>query len=132
MKVLNFKIEILASAEEVWQTIFTQKSEKIWPAALDEGTYFVGTWDENSVIKFLDQQNNGMFNLVVKNIPFQHLKMKHLGWILDGELSPQNWIDSTIIYNIEENKAATTLTVQVNALDEFVEFFNTKYPQNLE
>ena len=99
---------------------------------MNEGTYFEGNWEVGSIMKFLDPQNNGMYNLVTENIRFKVLGRKHLGWILKGELSPQNWEDSTLNYILEPSENGTLLKGTVNSLDEFVEFFNSKYPQNFE
>lgn len=132
MKNLEFNIEINASAEKVWEILFSQDSYKKWASAMNEGTYFEGNWEEGSVMKFLDPKNNGMYNLVLKNIPNQILQMKHIGWILDGELSPQNWEDSTVEYLLTPFENGTVLTGKVNSLDEFVDFFNSKYPKNFQ
>lgn len=132
MKFLEFEIQINATPEKVWETLFTQDSYKKWASAMNEGTYFEGNWEVGSIMKFLDPQNNGMYNLVTENIRFKVLGMKHLGWILKGELSPQNWEDSTLNYNLEPSENGTLLKGTVNSLDEFVEFFNSKYPQNFE
>ena len=132
MKFLEFEIQITATPEKVWETLFTQDSYKKWASAMNEGTYFEGNWEVGSIMKFLDPQNNGMYNLVTENIRFKVLGMKHLGWILKGELSPQNWEDSTLNYILEPSENGTLLKGTVNSLDEFVEFFNSKYPQNFE
>ena len=132
MKFLEFEIQINATPEKVWETLFSQDSYRKWASAMNEGTYFEGNWEVGSVMKFLDPQNNGMYNLVTENIPNKQLGMKHLGWIMNGELSPQNWEDSTLQYILEPNENGTLLKGTVNSLDEFVDFFNTKYPQNFE
>lgn len=132
MKLLEFKTQINAPAEKIWKVLFTQDENKNWPSAVNEGTCFEGTWEEGSVMRFLDDENNGMYNSVEKNIPNKELIMKHLGWIYDGELSPQDWEDSTVTYLLESNENGTLLTGKINALDEFVDFFNSKYPSNLE
>lgn len=132
MKLLEFKTHISAPADKVWKVLFTQDENKNWPSAVNEGTYFEGTWKEGSVMRFLDDENNGMYNSVEKNIPNKELTMKHLGWIYGGELSPQDWEDSTVTYLLESNENGTLLTGKVNALDEFVDFFNSKYPSNFE
>lgn len=132
MKLLEYKIQINARPDRVWEVLFTQDADRNWPSAVNEGTYFEGTWEEGSVMRFLDAENNGMYNLVEENIPNQTLKMKHLGWIYDGELSPQNWEDSTVTYILEPNEKGTLLIAKVNSMDEFVDFFNSNYPPNFE
>ena len=132
MKFLEFEIQINATPEKVWETLYTQDAYKKLASAMNEGTYFEGNCEVGSIMKFLDPQNNGMYNLVTENIRFKVLGMKHLGWILKGELSPQNWEDSTLNYILEPSENGTLLKGTVNSLDEFVEFFNSKYPQNFE
>lgn len=132
MKLLEFYIQINATPEKVWDVLFTQDTYRKWSSAMNEGTYFEGNWEEGSMMKFLDPKNNGMYNQVIKNIPSRELTMKHLGWIFDGVLSPQGWEDSTVSYFIKPHETGTLLTAQVNSLDEFVDFFNTKYPKNFE
>lgn len=132
MKLLEYTIQINTTAEKVWDVLFTQDNYKKWASAMNEGTYFEGTWEEGSIMKFLDPKNNGMYNLVEKNIPNKQLSMKHLGWILEGVLTPQNWEDSTLDYMLEPNENGTLLIGKVNSLDEFVDFFNSKYPKNFE
>ena len=132
MKLLEYTIQINATPEKVWEVLFTQDNYKTWASAMNEGTYFEGTWEEGTIMKFLDPKNNGMYNLVEKNIPNKQLSMKHLGWILEGELSPQDWEDSTLDYILEPNENGTLLIGKVNSLDEFVDFFNSKYPKNFE
>lgn len=132
MKLLEFTTQISATPEKVWNVLFTQDSYGKWSSAMNQETYFEGNWEEGSIMKFLDQKNNGMYNLVEINKENQLLRMKHLGWIMDGELSPQGWEDSTVTYILEPNENGTLLKAEVNSLDEFVEFFNTKYPQNFE
>ena len=132
MKLLEYTIQINTTPEKVWDVLFTQDNYKKWASAMNEGTYFEGTWEEGTIMKFLDPKNNGMYNLVEKNIPNKQLSMKHLGWILEGELSPQGWEDSTVEYVLEPKDNGTLLIGKVNSLDEFVDFFNSKYPKNFE
>ena len=132
MKLLEFKTQINATPEKVWEVLFTQDAYKKWASAMNEGTYYEGNWEEGTTMRFLDADNNGMYNIVEKNIPNRELKMTHLGWIYDGVLTPQDWEDSTVSYILEPNENGTLLTGKVNSLDEFVDFFNSKYPQNFE
>ena len=132
MKLLEFKTQINAPADKVWKVLFTQDENRNWPSAVNEGTCFEGNWEEGSVMRFLDDENNGMYNQIEKNIPNRELVMKHLGWIYDGELSPQDWEDSTVTYLLESNENGTLLIAKVNALDEFVDLFNVKYLSILE
>lgn len=124
MKQLEYKTEIAATPEKVWETLWNADSYSQWA----NGNRFEGNWETGTEMKFFDAKNNGMYNLVEKNVPKKELKMKHLGWIMNGELSPQGWEDSNISYLLEEQGNSTVLKVKVNSLDEFVDFYNSYIP----
>ncbi len=58
--------------------------------------------------------------------------MKHLGWIMNGELSPQGWEESNISYLLDPIENGTELKVNVNSLDEFVDFYSGYVPKIFE
>ena len=131
MPILNFEIEINATPEKVWNTLWQEESYKKWAGTLNEGSYYEGNFQQNSKIYFYDPERNGMYNLVEKNIPNREMAFKHLGWIMNGEEAPKNWENSGETYLLEETEKGTLLKIEVNALDEFVDFFNSKYPTML-
>ena len=128
MKKLEYKTEISATTEKVWNTLWNAESYEKWSS----GNRFEGNWEQGTVMKFFDTQNNGMFNLVETNVLQKELKMKHLGWIMNGELSPQGWEESNISYLLHPIENGTELKVSVNSLDEFVDFYNGYVPKIFE
>lgn len=125
MKTLEFKTDINAAPEKVWETLWNENSYKEW----NSGNTYSGTWAEGEEMKFLDAQNNGMYSVVEKNIPQQQMTIKHLGWIMNGELAPQGWEESRISYHVAPAEKGSQLTVKVNALEEFVDFYNGYVPK---
>lgn len=99
---------------------------------MNEGAHFKGDFSEGSIIELYDAKNNGMFNLVEKNIPNQEMTMAHKGWIYDGVRDDQGWEDSRETYSLTETENGTELKIFVDALDEFVGFFDSNYPKVLE
>lgn len=73
-----------------------------------------------------------MYNFVEKNIPNKEMKFQHLGWIIEGEEAPQNGQNSEETYLLEETENGTLLKIEVNALDEFADFFTSNYPKMIE
>lgn len=128
MKKLEYKTEIIATTEKVWNTLWNAETYEKWSS----GNRFEGTWEQGTVMKFFDTQNNGMFNLVETNVLQKELQMKHLGWIMNGELSPQGWEESNISYHLDETENGTELKVNVNSLDEFVDFYSGYVPKIFE
>lgn len=125
MKQLAYEIEINATPEKVWNALWNQENYKIW----SNGQRFEGNWEEGTIMKFFDKDNNGMYNQVEINLPQEQLKMKHLGWIYDGKLEPQNWENSHVSYFLASSENGTTLKSEVNSLDEFVGFYDAYFPK---
>lgn len=131
MPLLNFETEINASPEKVWDTLWEEEYFKAWAPTLNS-SYYEGNFQQDSKIYFFGEDRNGMYNFVEKNIPEKEMKFQHLGWIIDGEESPQNWENSWETYLLEESPNGTQLKVEVNALDEFADFFSNNYPNMIQ
>ncbi len=128
MTPLEYKTEISASSEKIWDALCNKESYTEWSG----GNRYEGNWTEGTEMKFLDPKNNGMYNLVERHTPDRELTMKHLGWIYDGNSDPQDWTDSRISYLLQPNDFVSELTVKVNSLDEFVDFYNGYIPKILQ
>ncbi len=124
MNLLEFQTEINAAPEKVWETLFSEETYPKWTS----GHRFEGNWEQGTIIKFFDKENNGMYDEVLANIPNKEMTLKHLGWIYDGELSPQNWENLTVSYFLEPTENGTFLKSKVNTLDEFVDFYKSYFP----
>lgn len=132
METLEYTTEINAAPEKVWTVLWSETSYRQWTAAFTEGSFYVGTWDEDSIIKFFDPHNNGMFSRVLKNDPNREMVFLHLGEIYDGVEVPQDWGDATETYILEETEEGTKLTAKIKTSDEFKGFFEEKFPIALQ
>ncbi len=128
---LHFEIHINASSSKVWSTLWEEHNYRKWAESLNKGSYYKGDLSKGSKIYFFDSNQNGMYNLVVENRPNKEMTFKHLGWMENAQESPQSWIDSMEQYLLNENKDGTLLRVKVQALEEFSDFFQKKYPSML-
>jgi len=128
MEILNFEIEINASPEKVWSVLWADISFRQWTSAFTKGSFYEGTLEEGSVVKFLDPDNNGMYSRVEKNIPNEEMQFLHLGDIYEGIETPQKWDDATETYILEENEEGVLLKIRVNTSEEFKDFFEEKFP----
>lgn len=132
METLEYTIEINATPEKVWTVLWSEISYTQWTSAFSEGSFYVGTWDENSIIKFFDPKNNGMYSKVLKNDPNKEMIFLHLGEIYDGVEVPRDWEDATESYLLEETEEGTKLTAKIKTSDEFKGFFEDKFPVALQ
>lgn len=132
METLEYKIEINASPEKVWTVLWDDISYRQWTSAFTEGSFYIGTWEEDSMMKFFDPNNNGMYSRVLKNNPNKEMTFLHLGEIYDGVEVPQDWGDATESYILEETEEGTKLTAKINTSEEFKGFFEDKFPNALQ
>lgn len=132
MKELKFSIIIEASPQKVWDALWNQDSYSQWTSAFQQGSRYEGSLDEGSIVRMFDAGNNGMYNLVLVNKLFREMKFRHLGWLHNGAEDPQDWTDSTETYLLQTVNSTTELTVLVNALEEFVDFFISRMPEALK
>lgn len=142
MGMLTYTIDIKASKEKVWKIMFDEKTYREWTAVFHEGSYFEGSWDEGSNIRFLAMDEgklNGMFSRVIKNTPYEHLSLEHLGEIRDGREdttseSAREWVGAHENYSFSEDLGITTLVVSMDGagLDEKMkEMFEGLWPPAL-
>jgi uncharacterized protein YndB with AHSA1/START domain len=132
METLEYTIEIDATPEKVWTALWDETSYRQWTSAFTKGSFYLGTWEEESMMKFLDPENNGMFSRVLKNDPNKEMVFLHLGEIFDGVEVPQDWGDATETYLLEETEEGTKLIARIKTSEEFKEFFEDKFPQALQ
>ncbi|KMQ64744.1 ATPase [Chryseobacterium angstadtii] len=131
MQKIFFEIQIDAPREKVWEVLWNDITYRQWTTAFTEGSFYQGTFDEGSIMKFLDPNNNGMYSRVEKNIPHTEMKFLHLGEIYDGVETEQDWGDATEGYILQETETGTILKIEINTPEEFQSFFEEKFPTAL-
>lgn len=85
VKQLQFEVTIDAPVERVWDTMLEPESYKRWTSAFTEGSYYEGSWDEGSRIRFLAPSGDGMVSEIAENRRHEFISIRHLGMIKDGE-----------------------------------------------
>lgn len=144
MKKIQFKKEINASAQKVYELMLglNDKSDyEYWTAAFNPTSSYEGSWDKGSKIYFVGQDENGkrggMISEIVENNPAVFVSIKHNG-ILDGDTEittgeqVEKWAGSHENYSYQERNGITTLTVDIDTLDEYQDYFNNTYPVALD
>lgn len=137
MQTLQFKIEINASSNKVWNTLWNDATYRKWTTAFCEGSYAVSNWNEGDGIHFLDPNGNGMYSIIEKKIDEKLMSFKHIGNILNLEEQPLDeetklWTNCKEIYELTEENNKTIVTVSVDTLDNYVSFFTEAMPNALE
>ena len=144
MKKLQFKKDINASAEKVYRTMLgidNIKTYEHWASAFNPTSTYKGSWDKGAKICFIGTEENGqeggMVSEIAENLPNRFVSIRHYG-ILNGETEitqgpeVENWAGAMENYSFEEANGVTTVTVEVDTMEAYIDYFNTTFPQALE
>lgn len=129
---MQFSVQINSSKDKVWNTLWDDKTFKIWANLLDEGTYMVGELIEGNQIQFISSINGyGVTSLVEKVVPNEYLLLKHSA---DTQNTGKNerdkqWTGGEEIYSLTENNGVTTLLATFDVPAELEQYFNDAYPR---
>lgn len=134
MKEIQFQIEIHASKDKVWDTLWRDETFRNWASVIDPETYMVGELKEGSEVQFISAQGGyGVTSLVEKLIPDEFLLLRHQADTQDnGEREREKeWTGGTESYTLTEVAGVTTLTVAFDIPSTQKEYFESTYPKAL-
>jgi hypothetical protein len=140
MQKLQFKIDIQAPVSKVYDKMLgnsDKSSYEQWTHAFNPTSTFEGTWEKGSKILFVGVdskgEKGGMVSKIVDNTPQQFVSIQHYGMLKGGEeitTGPEveSWANSYENYSFDENNGITTVTVDIDSVDEYTDYMNEKYP----
>jgi hypothetical protein len=143
MQRLHFKIDIQAPVSKVYDKMLgnsEKSSYEQWTHAFNPTSTFEGSWEKGSKILFVGVdskgEKGGMVSRIVDNTPQQFVSIQHYGMLKGGEEitsgpEVESWANSYENYTFNENNGVTTVTVDVDSVDEFTDYMNEKYPAAL-
>ena len=74
-----------------------------------------------------------MFGIVVQNIPFEKMYFLHKGELKNGQEQKEVYDENAIEnYDLSEKDGVTSLTVTMNAPEEYIPYFTQTFPPALE
>ena len=135
---LKFSIDIKAEKTKIWKALWNDSCYRDWVSVFYEGSYAItDNWEEGSKVLFLAPDQSGIYSIIETHIPNKTMQFKHIGNIVKGKEQPiddetKKWSDATESYTITEGKDYNTLTVEIDVLDEHLDFMTTKLPKALE
>lgn len=135
MKDMQFSIDINASKEKVWNTLWQDETFRAWADIVDPETYMIGELKEGAEVQFLSAANGyGVTSLVEKVIPGESLLLRHSADTQETGTQERDkqWTGGTETYSLVEKDGVTTLTVAFDVPDELEEYFLAAYPKAME
>jgi len=135
MKEIQFSIEINASRESVWATLWEDTTFRDWANAIDEGTYMKGVMKEGNEIQNISSVNGyGVTSLIEKLILNEFALFRHSADTKDSgqQEREKEWTGGTESYSLTEKNGVTTLIVKIDVPQELEEIFIIRFPKALE
>lgn len=135
MNEMTFTIEINATKERVWDTLWEDETLRQWAEIIDPGTYMVGELKEGEEVQWISAENGyGVTSLVEKLTPCEYVLLRHSADTQNsGEQErDKQWTGGAESYTLRENGGITTLTVAFDVPTELEDYFNTAYPKAMD
>lgn len=93
-------------------------------------------WKEGSKVLFLDGSGSGMVSTIAKSDPPEHMSLKHIGVIKEGQEitkgeEVKKWAPAFENYTLKENGTKTQLLVEMDVAEEWKEYFMEAWPKAL-
>ena len=136
MKTLHFSIDIRASRQTVWDTMLGRESYRLWTATFAEGSYFEGTWDAGTRMRFLVPTGEGMVAEVAEHRPQEFLSLRHVGFVKDGVEDTESemvkaWTPAYENYTLSYEGLSSRLAIDIDVTPEFEEYMTKVWPAAL-
>jgi uncharacterized protein YndB with AHSA1/START domain len=137
MEKLKFEIDINAPREKVWSSLWEDVNYRNWTSAFSEGSYAESDWKEGSKILFLGPGGRGMYSMIEKKTDNEFMSFKHLGEMKDFKELPnddksKSWSGSHENYTLKSTATGTHLTVELDSVEEFKDYFSGTFPKALQ
>ena len=134
MKELQFTVEINASKERVWATLWDDVTFRDWANFIDEGTFMRGVLQEGNEIQFISSVNGyGVTDLIEEFRPYAFISFRHRADTIEsGQQERQKeWTGGKESYSLTEKNGVTALTVKSDIPQELEETFSVSFPRAL-
>src|ERR687891_1978370 len=138
MKKFRYSIDIRAPREEVWRFMLDKETYRTWVNAAWPGSYYEGEWKHGGSIRFIGADGSGTKATLVKQVPNEHLSIKHIAVLEKGDRedttseSAKSWIGTMEQYIFTEKDGVTTLTVDIETSPDWEKMFNEGWPVALQ
>ncbi len=140
MKKLNYQIDIEAPKEMVYKKMIEPETYRLWTAEFNPTSHYEGGWNKGDKIRFIgiseEGKKEGMLSEIAENIPNEFISIHHYG-ILDGENeiiegpAVESWTPAYENYTFSENNGITTVIVDVDCNEEYIDYFDDTWPKAL-
>jgi len=138
IKKLEFSIDIKAEKTTVWKALWDKNYYRDWAGVFFEGSYYLAdSLKQGNTVMFLAPDLSGIYSTIEIHIPNEIIQFKHIGSVVNGKEQAiddetRKWSGANESYSLSESSGTVTLSIEVDVLDEHLEFMSAKFPEALE
>jgi len=144
MKKTQFNVSINAPASKVYDVMLginNKSTYEQWTALFNPTSTYDGSWKKGSKILFIGTdekgEKGGMVSEIVDNIPNRFISIRHYGLLqANVEITEgpevEKWANGFENYTFEDNNGTTTVTVDLDTSEDFLDYMNQTYPKALD
>lgn len=144
MKKVQFMVKINAPANKVYDLmlgISKKLTYEQWTALFNPTSSYEGNWNKGSKMLFVGTdekgEKGGLVSEIMENRPNQFISIRHYGLVKTNEEitegpEVEKWANGFENYTFEENNETTTVTVDLDTTEDFLNYMNETYPKALE
>ena len=144
MEKLQFKVSIQAPVAKVYDMmlgISNIATYEQWTFLFNPTSTYEGNWEKGSKILFIgvDEkgEKGGMVSRIAENLVNRFVSIQHYG-LLKGDVEVtegedvEKWANGFENYTFEDNNGSTTVIVNLDTVEDFLDYMNEHYPMALE
>ena len=136
VKTLQFKTEIAAPVQEVWDTMLGQDGYQEWTKPFGAGSYYEGSWSEGERIRFLAPGGDGMVAVIATNRLHEEISIKHLGFVMGGVEDTtsdevRKWFPAYETYKFATVPGGTEVTIEQDVAPGYEQLMSAIWPEAL-
>jgi hypothetical protein len=144
MQKLQFQVRINEPSTKVYDVmlgISNKSTYEQWTSLFNPTSTYEGSWIKGSKILFVGIDENGkkggMVSEIAENTPNRFVSIRHYGLVKDGkEITEgpdvEKWAGSFENYSFDENDGVTSVTVDLETTEDFIDYMNQTYPKALD
>jgi len=135
---LQFSIDIKAIKTKIWESLWSDNLYREWASVFFEGSYAVtNNWKVGSKVLFLAPDKSDIYSSIETHFPNKVITFKHLGNVVKGIEQPideetKKWSGATETYSLTKGIEYDQLIVEIDILDEHLDFMKNTLPTALK
>lgn len=141
MKVLEFKIDINTTVENVYNSMIDDTKFIEWISVFSPNFSFKGSWNKGETITYISPDKNGSINGMISrienNIPNQLIHIQPIGILEDGveylRGEKVEGLDQFYEkYTFGSNENSTIVTIETSVYEDLEDYFSVMWPRALD